>query len=620
MLGKMSSTRRALLGVRWLMWLCLAAPTSAQWSSGPAVNTPVAVGAGEQVLPKIAVTPGGLTWIGWFDHASGNYDVRVQLLDQAGVPLFPAGGQLVSAHPSNTSLVDWDLIADADGNCVLVFSDARAGSDLDVVAYRIDDSGQFLWGPDGVTLSVNDDFEPAPRVTQTGDGNFAFVWPRIPSSGTGELRMQLLDPLGAKLLGPDGVAEIGEPGEKPAFCDIVPALGEGWILSWVRDVTSFASLRHVRLRRYFANGTPLWVAPVSVFDGGSVPIAHQPRLISSGVNSTVFLAWHHLVGSTFDVRVQRVGPFGNEVFPHDGVVASLAPNRQEFDPALAYDPASDEVSVFYGVRDLAQSQWGLSGQRLSPTGARLWGDSGATLLPVDGVFKGAPRCVAFGGGAEVFLFDQPNTPLLDARVLALRVDAAGQPGWGAAPRVLCSTLSWKDDLEVGLDGAGNAVAVWVDERNDAGDVFAQNVHPDGSLGLVSGCMVSTYCIGAPNSVGAGVRIGAAGGASLELANFTLEASGAPPGNVGIFCFGDSQAQVPFGDGWRCVGGTIARLLPPEVISPAGTAAHLVDFDSVPATLITAGSTWNFQFWYRDPAGPLGTSFNLSDALGATFCP
>jgi hypothetical protein len=35
--------------------------------------------------------------------------------------------------------------------------------------------------------------------------------------------------------------------------------------------------------------------------------------------------------------------------------------------------------------------------------------------------------------------------------------------------------------------------------------------------------------------------------------------------------------------------------------------------------ITAGSTWNFQFWFRDPVAG-GASFNLSDGLGVTFCP
>jgi len=35
--------------------------------------------------------------------------------------------------------------------------------------------------------------------------------------------------------------------------------------------------------------------------------------------------------------------------------------------------------------------------------------------------------------------------------------------------------------------------------------------------------------------------------------------------------------------------------------------------------IFAGSTWNFQFWYRDPlGGPAG--FNFSDGLEVPFCP
>jgi hypothetical protein len=34
--------------------------------------------------------------------------------------------------------------------------------------------------------------------------------------------------------------------------------------------------------------------------------------------------------------------------------------------------------------------------------------------------------------------------------------------------------------------------------------------------------------------------------------------------------------------------------------------------------ITAGSTWNFQFWFRDPVAG-GASFNLSDGLEVTFC-
>ena len=34
--------------------------------------------------------------------------------------------------------------------------------------------------------------------------------------------------------------------------------------------------------------------------------------------------------------------------------------------------------------------------------------------------------------------------------------------------------------------------------------------------------------------------------------------------------------------------------------------------------ILAGQTWNFQGWYRDPNGPCGTQFNLTNGLAITF--
>ena len=39
----------------------------------------------------------------------------------------------------------------------------------------------------------------------------------------------------------------------------------------------------------------------------------------------------------------------------------------------------------------------------------------------------------------------------------------------------------------------------------------------------------------------------------------------------------------------------------------------------PAGKILPGSSWRFQFWYRDVNGPLGTGSNFSDALEVIFC-
>ena len=57
---------------------------------------------------------------------------------------------------------------------------------------------------------------------------------------------------------------------------------------------------------------------------------------------------------------------------------------------------------------------------------------------------------------------------------------------------------------------------------------------------------------------------------------------------------------------------------------AGFVSYSVDFsDGAPAAgvgQIVGCSDWNFQYWYRDPTGPGGSGFNLSDGLNVTFCP
>ena len=94
---------------------------------------------------------------------------------------------------------------------------------------------------------------------------------------------------------------------------------------------------------------------------------------------------------------------------------------------------------------------------------------------------------------------------------------------------------------------------------------------------------------------------------------TLSA-GPVPNDVGLFFYGPGQAQVPFGNGFRCVSGLIVRLNPP---GPAtnNTANRALD---LAAQGIGVGSVF-FQYWYRDPQGG-GALFNLSDGVEVVFVP
>jgi hypothetical protein len=467
--------------------ISLAAPATApaQWPADPAENLAIADRPSEQVIPKIAATPDGGVYIAWFDLASGSYDVYLQRLDAAGVEQFPHNGLLISDEPQNTFLVDWDLIADSQGNAVIVFTDIRDGGDLDVHAYRVSPGGDFLWGAEGVALSANLDFEPAPRVAEASDGDFVFVWSRLPDTADGTIVMQRLSPEGVPQLQAGGLPIAGAPGEDPGFAAIVAADDGNVIVSWVRDTAFPVGLRHVKVEKFAPDGTSVWGEPVSVFDAFSVPIAYTPKLHGDG-NGGALVLWHRSDNTNlFNCFVQHLDADGSELFPHNGIAVSTNTAVNHIDPALAYRADTGEILVFWNQRNPAQSMWGISGQKLSSDGTRQWGNAGLSLLPVDAVNKSGPRAVPYADGAMVFLSDEPTGQFGLRRALGLRVDGDGAPVWDGSPVVLSSVLSTKSRLPIAINGAGMVVAAWEDDRNGTPDVYAQNVNPDGSLGVTA---------------------------------------------------------------------------------------------------------------------------------------
>lgn len=179
-------------------------------------------------------------------------------------------------------------------------------------------------------------------------------------------------------------------------------------------------------------------------------------------------------------------------------------------------------------------------------------------------------------------------------------------------------------------------------------VYAGFVNPDGILdllmgdpfaephGLQSGAayvyslmwapLPERYCNAGPNSVGPGAEFDWHGTTSIGRNDLVLGARGCPDGQASRFFYGPTMEQVPFGDGLRCVGSGglgLFRLGPAARIGAGGRIERALDLAARPASSgpgrIDPGSTWYFQFWYRDPAFG-GFGFNLSDGLRVIFAP
>ena len=125
---------------------------------------------------------------------------------------------------------------------------------------------------------------------------------------------------------------------------------------------------------------------------------------------------------------------------------------------------------------------------------------------------------------------------------------------------------------------------------------------------------TNFCTSSPNSVGAGALLRGVGSTVISQNAFGLAVDGLPHHQPGLFYYGSTAINLPFGGGVRCVDGQTVRLSPAVFSTSNGTASRGVDFGAAPmVNQFTPGSTWYFQYWYRDPAA-IGSGFNLTDGL------
>ena len=481
--------RKPRFALMMVLPLALAAATAAhaQWSSDPSVNLALADRPDEQAVPKIAATPDGGAYVGWYDRASGNYDLYLQRLDSLGFEQWGHNGMLVSGHPQDTWVMDWHLIADSEGAAVLVFCDIRDGVNLSLHAYRIGSDGTMLWGPDGITLSPSrlSEMPNGARVVQASDGDFVFIWSMwsVTMGHGGSLQMQRVSPDGTVRFEEGGLAIVKSKGV-PAFPDLVAAGDGSVIVAWLSDNLLESKSKYLFARKFGPDGAAIWPHAVNVFDECSLPVAYKPEIQPDG-HGGALLAWHYTPWLVYNSSVQHLGADGTELFPHNGVTVSTNPDLYHFYPALSHDPLTGELYVFFREYDSVWGLYGISGQRFSPQGERLWGDGGKALVSLSPVEVSYPLAVPAEGGAMVFWLNQPAGAWGAAQLLGVRVDGSGEMLWGGQPVEVSSCPSAKYDTQLARNASGTAMLVWNDRRDfeiTGQDIYGQNVHSDGTLG------------------------------------------------------------------------------------------------------------------------------------------
>jgi Tol biopolymer transport system component len=307
------------------------------------------------------------------------------------------------------------------------------------------------------------------------------------------------------------------------------------------------------------------------------------------------------------------------------------------------------------TRDLRRIGFSSSADDLVP------GDTnGATdAFVLDRATGGIERVSVATGGVQSSADSWPPTPSIDGRFAVFTSTAADLVPFDTNDRrdvfrrdLVAGTTeravySWSglqllsDVPSVSIDALANTFAfaylgndVVHSDANDVGDIVV-SACPVGTAfcsgdGSATACPCGPGALGAgcPNSHSSGGVLTAAGGAHTLNDTLTLVASNLPPNTLCIFLQGSTQLSggqgAPFGDGLRCIGGTILRFGTRPTTAGVATWGFGVPGAqpvSVQGNVPLGGDVRYYQAWYRNSAAFCTIlTYNLTNGFEVSWTP
>ncbi len=189
------------------------------------------------------------------------------------------------------------------------------------------------------------------------------------------------------------------------------------------------------------------------------------------------------------------------------------------------------------------------------------------------------------------------------------------------------------EIDPYFDCNGNGVEDSVDIGQGASNDSNNNGIPDEcerTYGRYCECAVGlgpcgndSPATGCLNSTGAGATLDGLGTTSVTTDDLQFVAASMPGSTSTLLFAGPNQTNTAFGDGRRCVASPVYRL--GIQTASGGTTTYGPGIRNTLCTsfsqCMSAGSTFNFQVWYRNAASYCTSStFNLTNGLTVTYTP
>ena len=440
-----------------LLTLLLTCSTTAQWSTDP--NNNLIVGYG--LLPELCSDSAGGAYIAYENSTTYPRTIELRRLNRYGYQPWDSARQIRGLLPQSSNA---RITEDGRNGVLIVFSDVYwFGPEQPVIerlrVQRVDSSGNILWGPNGVRVTLSETNEGNAGIVCAGGGGCVIAW----IDTLENLRAQRFDTTGVRVWGDSGIVISSgiSPGPYvPLMAKVYPSY---FCVGYSSTIFSLTST----VQKIDLDGNLLWASGSTV----DFLLMNMEDDYSGGVICSGRIAF----GSNASICAQRIGPDGERLWLSPFL--TLSDTATLNNAGVPIGVSNDGGAVFCWIKQIRDSTQVVA-QRVASQGAILWGAGGARVSRSNFSHL-IPRMLSSSGGGNIFMWTDGRSP---KGFYAQRLDSTSQPSWDTTDVAISIRSGNEASMQIISDGAGGSIAAWYEEPTFA--ILAQQVNRYGSLGEI----------------------------------------------------------------------------------------------------------------------------------------
>ena len=421
----------------------------AQWSTDPFNNLIVGYG----LLPELCSDSAGGCYITYEQGTTYPRHLILERLNRYGYKPWGTGKRILGEYSEQSGA---KIVEDGQNGVIIAYLDEEETGMYNLATrlrvQRVDSSGNFLWGPNGVRVSLSETNQYDEAIVTDGQQGCIVAW----RDTLNELRIQRINYLGIYQWGDSGIVLVKDGSGAPAM---ISDQKGGSIINW----------RYQKFQRVNLDGEKVWSDTGITARGGSVRISDG----MGGVNLAGMEYISYNNGDPYWRAVcQRIDSSGNVLWGQNGII--IADSIQNVVGLLQAPPFSFAESDLGGItiswsKRVDSSKLSSYLQRIRSDGTLIFTDSTVRVSSIDSSSNSPVKIISSINDSKIILFVDSRS---DGSIYIQKIDSLGKRYW--TNDVLAS--DWQiDDLNAITDGNGGIIVVGFGQANFSIQTFQCNL-------------------------------------------------------------------------------------------------------------------------------------------------